>query len=289
MSRARRNAGSSGRSIRHPLQVRILAECNLREVTPKELATREKLPVDLVGKHFRRLEKAGYLHVSRTERARGFLRYYYVADRQEVITDDQFGRLSPQRQRELTNAVLLDFLGSYDAAREAGLLYARRGWHASWRLLLLDSDGWAALKSELARLLEYSFQVQAESRARLRKSCETPIQAVLAIAGFEDPKQRSEVEVVRVWDFLEGCREAWESGALDTRSDSHLSWSPLPLDRQGWDDLMGTLPRLIKRALDLEAESWVRLAASGEEALPTILGLAGFQGVPRGPSAPGAG
>lgn len=281
MGKGQRGDGSPWGEIRHPLQLRILAECNQKEVTPKELAIREDLPVDLVGKHFRRLERAGYLRISRKEKARGFLRYYYVADRQAVITDEEFSLLPPHRRRELTNAVLLDFLGSYTAARDAGTLYARSGWYTNWRLLLLDEEGWGALKSELARVLEFSFEVQAESKARLRRSGEEPIQAILAIAGFEDAEKEAPPTVEWVWDFLVGCRDAWENGALDARTDSHLSWSPLPVDEQGWDDLMGELPRLVKRALEIEAEAWVRLAESGEEPLQIVLGLAGFQGVPK--------
>jgi DNA-binding transcriptional ArsR family regulator len=259
--------------------MRILAACNQGEVTPKEIAVREKMRLDTVGQHFRRLERAGYLRISRRERARGFLRNYYVAARQAIITDEEFERMSPERRRALSEAVLRDFLISYAAAQEAGTLSAGSDRHVSWRLLLLDEPAWKELMSELARLLEFSLQVQTECKVRLRRTEARPIQTILALAGFEGSVPGTAVDGSEVWDFLVGCNKAMQMGTLDARTDSHLSWSPLPLDRQGRNDLIGRLHRLVERALALQAEAQVRLRQSEAEPIPTVLGIAGFEGV----------
>jgi DNA-binding transcriptional ArsR family regulator len=167
------------------LRTLIVAACNRREVTPREIAEQERIDVAVVGYHFRALEKEGYLHVSRKEPARGFMRHYYVADRQKVITDEEFGDMTAEEQYEVSEAVLRDFLSSCKEALEAGTLDARSDSHLSWSPLALDEQGWRDLMSELARMLERSFEIQAEALTRLRKSGAEPIPTIFALAGFE--------------------------------------------------------------------------------------------------------
>lgn len=167
------------------LRVRIVAACYQREVTPKEIAEQEEEDVATVGYYFQALEKEGYLRVSRKEPARGFMRHYYVADRQKVITDEEFGHLAANERFEVSEAVLLDFLAVCKHALKKGTLDARSDSHLSWGPLELDVQGWRDLMSELARMLERCFEIQAEALARLRKSGEEPIHTIFALAGFE--------------------------------------------------------------------------------------------------------
>lgn len=189
---AQRERGDGGGKQRrkvpaNSLRVRIIAACVQREVTPREIADREGIDVAIVGYHFRALEKDGYLHVSRKEPARGFQRHYYVADRQKVIMDEEFGQMAATEQHEVSEALLLDFLVVCKEALQEGTLDARSDSHLSWGPYELDEQGWKDLMSELARMLERSFEIQAESIVRLRKSGEEPIPTVFALAGFEGP------------------------------------------------------------------------------------------------------
>lgn len=169
------------------LRVRIIAACVQREVTPREIAEQEQIDVVTVGYYFRDLEKKGYLHVSRKEQARGFKRHYYVADRQKVIMDEEFGQMAAAEQHEVSEAVLRDLLVACRDALQAGTLDARSDSHLSWGPYKLDGQGWKDLMGELNRMLERSFEIQAESLVRLRKSGEEPIPTVFALAGFEAP------------------------------------------------------------------------------------------------------
>jgi DNA-binding CsgD family transcriptional regulator len=266
-----------------PLQMRILAACSKGEVTPKEIAEREQMRLDTVGRQFRRLERTGLLQIIRRERARGFLRNYYVATWRAIVADQEFQQMSPAQRQESSEGVLRKLIDSYSAAEAAGKL-ASRGNHAGWRLLWLDEQGWRELMDELIRLLELSLQVQDESMEKLCRSGGSPIQAILALAGFEDSAGGPFADA-ELGDFLEGCERALEAETRDTRTSSHLSWSPLLLDQQGWDTLTGELARLAARADELQAESQRRLGESGEAPIPTVLGLAGFEGVARNDAA----
>lgn len=175
------------------LRVRIVAACNEREVTTREIADREGLPVDTVSYHFRALEKQGYLRVSRKEPARGFRRHYYVAERRKVITDGEFAEMTKEEQGAASEATLRDLLEHCGEALQAGTLDARPDSHLSWILLSLDKQGWEELQSHLDWLLERILQIHEGAGARLRKSGERPILTTFAIAGFESPTSQSSV------------------------------------------------------------------------------------------------
>lgn len=70
---------------------------------------------------------------------------------------------------------------------------------------------------------------------------------------------------------------AMESGTFDERTDRHLSWTPLILDQQGWDDVRDALDSTLKRVLDAHAESAKRLGKSGEEGMQTSVSMLGYQ------------
>ena len=184
--------GDDGRKRRrktrvNSLRVRIIAACTQREVTPKEIAKQEKMPVATVNYHFHALEKEGYLHVSRKESVRGFQRHFYVADRQKVITDEEFAKMGAEEQHEVSEATLRDFLARCKEALKAGTMDARDDSHLTWSPLHLDEQGWKDMTGELSRAMERSFEIQEESLTRLRESGAEPIPTTFALAGFESP------------------------------------------------------------------------------------------------------
>jgi DNA-binding MarR family transcriptional regulator len=167
--------------------MRILAACNEREVTPKEIADREGLKVDSVSRRFRELEKEGYLRVSRKEPARGLIRHYYVARRRKVITDQEFAEMTKEEQLAASEGTLRDLLEHCREGLKTGALDAQGDSHLSWCSLSLDKKGWEELQTHLDWVLERSLQIHEGSRARLRKSGERPIPTTLALVGVENP------------------------------------------------------------------------------------------------------
>jgi predicted DNA-binding protein (UPF0278 family) len=280
-------------ALRHSLRVRIVAACTLREVTAKEIADHEGIPLATVNYHFRALVKAGYLRLARKEQAGGFRRHFYVAERKAMLTDEEFEQLAPEDQRKVSEAILRDLLDRCrDAVRE-GTLDSARGRHLSWAPLLLDGEAWRELMSELARLLERCLEIQAGARARLRRSegdegREEAMSATVALAGFESPAGEvgfgqmavegpDEDGVETLHKLLHRCREALKNGTLDARSDSHLTWVPLELDAQAWEELRKELDRLREKSFEIEGGALGRLQKGGGEAIPTTVALAGFE------------
>ena len=75
---------------------------------------------------------------------------------------------------------------------------------------------------------------------------------------------------------------AAESGGFD-RPDVHVSWTPLDLDRQAYDELSALHAATLDRALEIQAESLSRSAAGGSpaETLRTQMTILHFVRAPR--------
>jgi DNA-binding transcriptional ArsR family regulator len=71
--------------------------------------------------------------------------------------------------------------------------------------------------------------------------------------------------------------EALDAGTFDAEIDRHLSWDGVALDRQAWTELSERLDEVLEWLPELEAESTRRMAESGEEPIPTTVGLASFR------------
>lgn len=94
-------------------------------------------------------------------------------------------------------------------------------------------------------------------------------------------KERNELSEPTIRDFVARCWAALDSGTLDRRDDSHLTWVPLTLDEQGWKEGTDLLTRVFEALYEIRAEARIRLRESEEAPIPTIFGLAGFE-VPPG-------
>jgi hypothetical protein len=169
------------------LRVRIVAAALLGEITPKQIAEKEKLEVATVQYHFGKLEREKWLHVSRTEPVRGGMRKYYVADRLNLITHREFEQMNDQNRHETSEGVLLHQLEICGEALEAGTLDARGDSHLSHTPMNLDQKGWNDLRNLMDGALERILEIKVEAMMRLRTSGEEPIPTVANLGHFEVP------------------------------------------------------------------------------------------------------
>jgi DNA-binding transcriptional ArsR family regulator len=80
--------------------------------------------------------------------------------------------------------------------------------------------------------------------------------------------------------------DAGNAHGLD-RVDTHISWTPLQLDEQGWRELSDILADVLQQAARIEAESLTRLADAGESASPirSEVAIQHFERAPKEPNA----
>jgi hypothetical protein len=170
------------------LRVRIVAACHLADVTPKEIAARERLPVATVQYYFSALERERWIHVCKKESIGNGVRHWYTADRFKWIKAEEFGQMNDVERYETSEGVLMHYLEICREALEEHTLDARADSHLSHTPMGLDQQGWDDVQKKMDRLLEELLEVKVEAEMRIRESGEESIPTVVHLGGFEVPR-----------------------------------------------------------------------------------------------------
>lgn len=80
-----------------------------------------------------------------------------------------------------------------------------------------------------------------------------------------------------VQTVIEDATEALTSGTLDRRPDRHLSWTPMILDLEGWQELTKGLDEMLEFAFEIQAASAERLAKADEAGIPVSVSIFGYE------------
>ncbi|MFL5899217.1 MAG: ArsR/SmtB family transcription factor [Solirubrobacterales bacterium] len=75
----------------------------------------------------------------------------------------------------------------------------------------------------------------------------------------------------------QSATEAMAEGTIESRKDSHLSDTPLQLDRQGWKDLNKVLAGAVDKAASIQKEATKRMGKDQSEAIQTKLAIMHFE------------
>jgi hypothetical protein len=264
------------------VRFRIVSLCNQRETSAKEFAEREGMKEELASYYFRKLEKEAYLRVSRIKRARGGTQYYYRAIRQALLVDEEFAALVGDKKIGISESTLHEFRLHFLEAEEVGTLRNRGDDHFCCLLYDLDEEGWRGLMPALLWMFKRSFQVEVDSSIRSRRTGEELFPVTIALAGFESPERdRVEGEEEEIFQaFFRRSGLALDSGTLDGRNDSHLTWFSVMVDEDGWKELADDLRCLRRRAFAIRCESAGRLRIRGGAPIHTTFASAGFEAPP---------
>lgn len=94
------------------------------------------------------------------------------------------------------------------------------------------------------------------------------------------PSARDGISHALLGMMVEDATAALEAGSFDEFDDSHMSRTPMVVDRQGWDDVTTLLKDTLDRILEIQADSANRLAAAGEEGFSTKVEIMHFKSPP---------
>jgi DNA-binding transcriptional ArsR family regulator len=72
------------------------------------------------------------------------------------------------------------------------------------------------------------------------------------------------------------------AGTFDKRIDRHLSWTPMIVDEQGWDELKVGLGGMLEKVLEIQSSSAERLAKADAAGIPVTVTMMGFEAPPSG-------
>ena len=88
----------------------------------------------------------------------------------------------------------------------------------------------------------------------------------------------------RVFDMLvQRTKRAMKAGTITARRDTHMTWRPLVLDREGWHETIELLNSAFQELREIEQRAKARLPSGDEEPIAMTVGLLGFESPRDGP------
>jgi DNA-binding transcriptional ArsR family regulator len=67
------------------------------------------------------------------------------------------------------------------------------------------------------------------------------------------------------------------AGTFDKRTDRHMSWTPMLVDEEGWEELLGELADMLERVFDIQAASAERLTKADAPGIPITVAAMCFE------------
>jgi hypothetical protein len=94
---------------------------------------------------------------------------------------------------------------------------------------------------------------------------------------------RRELSRISLQGLIARADRAISTETFDARPDRHLTWVPMQLDERGWEEVIATLAATFGELTQIRHDARDRLAASGEEVVPTTVAMLGFESPPPPP------
>jgi DNA-binding transcriptional ArsR family regulator len=179
------------RVLSHPLNLKIMTELNLREMSASEFA--ESYPstsLSDVNRRFKLLEGDGWLVKVRTEsggRRRGAKEHFYRAIGPAVFDTRQWTQVPEHVRGSFSWRVFEQLAEQVREAMTAGTFDSRPDRHHTWTPLILDELGWGQVIEGVDQQFRLLFREQEAAKARLARSGESPVIATVYLAAFESP------------------------------------------------------------------------------------------------------
>ena len=138
------------------------------------------------------------------------------------------------------------------------------------------------------RVLEKCGCIEQVATARRRGAVEHYFRArPRSYIGHQDwrkvPKSmRDSVTGASLGTFFDRAADALESGTMDSRDDTTLSWMPMAVDQAGWAEVAAVFQAVNNRLEAIHALCRRRLEGGDEVAIPLVVGMAAFEPAPDG-------
>src|ERR1700761_8661927 len=136
------------------------------------------------------------------------------------------------------------------------------------------------------RVLEKCGCIEQVATARRRGAVEHYFRArPRSYIGHQDWRKvpqslRDAVTGASLGTFFDRAADALESGTMDSRDDTTLSWMPMAVDQAGWAEVAAVFQAVNNRLEAIHALCRRRMEQSDEEAISLVVGMAAFEPAP---------
>lgn len=80
-----------------------------------------------------------------------------------------------------------------------------------------------------------------------------------------------------IQNIFKDVSAAVDGGTFDKRVNRHLSWTPILIDEQGWDELQDALDEMLEKVFEIQGASAARLVAEDAAGIPVSVAMLGFE------------
>lgn len=95
--------------------------------------------------------------------------------------------------------------------------------------------------------------------------------------------QREKLSQISAQSLIARVDTALRTKTFDSRTDRHFTWSQMPLDERGWQEIIATLAACFGEVEQIRHDALDRLAASGEKTITATVAMLGFESPPPPP------
>jgi DNA-binding transcriptional ArsR family regulator len=173
------------RAMGHPVRVQALIILNERVASPNEISKELDQTVGHVSYHIKVLKECDCIELVDTAPRRGAMEHYYRATDRAFLDASEWEALPGTLRPGLSASLLKTVVNDASSALVSGTFDKRTDRHLSWTPMIIDEQGWAELRDELAAVLERVFDIQAASAERLTKEDAAGIPVTVSMMLFE--------------------------------------------------------------------------------------------------------
>lgn len=172
----------------HPVRIKILAALNRGPMSPKEFCEQNpKYGLQVVAKHFRRLENLGWIEVLRERTGIGDATVFCLRPQPGRFDQSNYAALPGAIRQDAESVLVTTYLERLADAVVANTINRRPESHLTWTGFHYDDRAWKDLVTALDSVYHYALLLQHHSVRRRDSTAGDGIQATLACACFPSP------------------------------------------------------------------------------------------------------
>jgi hypothetical protein len=176
------------RALSHRLRAEIFTFLTDRgKASPVEMSRVLPAPVGDISHHVKQLVKYGCAEQVSTRPRRGAVEHFYRPVLRPVIDADEMDDMPLPARRVFNGHTAQKILDDFREGFENGTIERRTDFHITRVHMSLDEEGWQEMYEVHRRAYEETYEVQARSAERLKKSGEEPVRSVSTQLHFELP------------------------------------------------------------------------------------------------------
>lgn len=164
-------------------------------MSPAEFVAQFGGTIENVAYHFRTLAKCDCARVCGERLRRGAVEHFYESTRRALFSEEEFSAFPASVKSGFSASILSTFMDRAGESLMTNKLDSHETRHLTWQPLTLDEEGFEAVMARMEELYRWLPVEQMAAKERMKASGEAPLNATVALFGFESPMPERDHEL----------------------------------------------------------------------------------------------